>query len=357
MNDDKKDEEDYEEDENDEKYNEDGEMDFVTACALYLGGVFVVIQTDNEPDTLTFYGLKSKQVQTILGVKHKLTQEPERFWLSSTTDFSIKKATLYLPTELKSDNNGNYYIAMITESGDVLFVQTVEIKLQETIADVRAYGNWSFLSNIQQIGDHLYACGSFGQVYKRFGDNDWRHTDSGLLQKNKVDYADLLKLYAINGPNENAIYAAGAKNDKKQTAKAFFYDGNNWKELKIPKEAGFITDIYVESEEKIWMCGDKGTLLLGNAQKGFKILSDSYTNHHFRNICLFKGVLYIASDHGLLAYKQGGLFSRGRIEPVNSPLADHIRAIHTITARYGAIWFVGKEQIVRFDGKKWTSIY
>jgi len=246
---------------------------------------------------------------------------------------------------------------MISESGDVLLTEGVKIKLQETISDVRAYGNWSFLSNIQQIGDHLYACGSFGQVYKRFGENDWRHADNGLLQKPNVEYTDLLKLYVVNGANENTIYAAGSINDKKQTAKAFFYNGNNWNEIKLPKEAGFITDIYVESEEKIWMCGDKGTLLLGNAKKGFKMLSDVYTHRYFSNICLFKGTMYIASDRGLLAYKQGGLFGHGRIEPVNPPLEDHIHDLHTITARNGAIWFVGEETITRFDGKSWTSVY
>jgi len=354
------DDDDYEDDEDydDENDNENGEMNFVTACAVYLSHVFVVVQSDDNPDALCFYGLKSKQEQTILGVKSELTQEPEQPWKNETTDLSIEKATVYAPREIKSDNPDDYkYIAMITESGDVLLYQGNKIKSQETIPDVRAYGNWSFLSNIQQIGDYLYACGSFGQVYKRFGENDWRHTDNGLLQKTNVEYTDLLKLYVVNGPNENAIYAAGSINDKKQIAKAFFYDGNNWKELKLPKEAGFITDIYVESEEKIWMCGDKGTLLFGNAKKGFKTLSDAYTHRYFSNICLFKGVMYIASDRGLLAYKQGGLFGSGKIEPVNPPLENHIHDLHTITARNGAIWFVGEEIIVRFDGKQWTSVY
>jgi len=330
-------------------------MNFVTACAcaFYLGSVFVVVQEDGKPDTLCMYLPKTKQKQTILGVKSEMTHEMKRYWESDTTDVSIEKATTYTQTaEDKTER-----LAMISESGDVLLTEGVKIKSQETIADVRALGNWSFLSNIQQIGNHLYACGSFGQVYKRFGENDWRHVDKGLLQAPNTAYTDLLKLYVVNGPNENNIYVAGAKNDKKQTAKAFFYDGKKWNEIKLPKEAGFITDIYVESDSKIWMCGDKGTLLLGNAQKGFKIMSDAYTHRYFSNICMFKGIMYIASDRGLLAYKQGGLLGNGKIEPVNPDIEEHIHDLHTITAGNEAIWFVGEDRIVRFDGRRWTDVY
>jgi|GEM_PF-1432412 len=346
-------------DEDDEYENEGGGgPNFVSASALpYDGWCFVVEQMGDGPDRLCFYGLKTKQKQTILGVKVELSDEPERHWESNPVDIPVQKVTLYHRPQHEYDPN---WMAMISESGEIVISRGIVPYKQEDIPEVRSYAdnpNWSFLANINQIGDNLYACGSFGQVYKRFGDNDWRHVDNGLLQAPNTSYTDLLKLYVVAGANENAIYAAGAKNDQEQTAKAFFYDGKQWKEIKLPKEAGFITDIYVESEDKIWMCGEHGTLLLGNAQKGFKYLSDAYKHRYFSNISLFKGVLYIASDVGILAYKPGGMFSSPRIEPVHPDLDDHIRDVHTISSRENVIWFVGKGTIVRFDGKKWHKIY
>jgi len=343
----------YDEDDNESESN--GEINFVTACALpYEGWVFVVEQHGNRPDMLCFYGLKTKQKQTILGVKVELSDEPERHWESFTTDIPVQKATVY-----ESDEHGNTRIAMVSESGDVLFSRGIKPEKLETIPDVRAYGNWSFLANIQQIGNHLYTCGSYGQVYKRLGENEWQHIDSGLLQPvESTSYTDLLKLYVVKGVNENAIYAAGAQNDKKQTAKAFFYDGNRWGEIKLPKKAGFIIDIYVESESKIWMCGDEGTLLVGNAKQGFKYLSDAYTQRNFSNICLFKETMYIATDRGLLAYRPGRLFSGGKIEIVRPDLDDvYLHDIHTLTATKNVLWIIGEETIVRFDGKNWHNIY
>jgi len=97
--DDEEDEDDeYEEDDDeDEDYNENGEMNFVTACAcaFYLGSVFVVVQNDDQPDALWLYVPKTKQKQTILGVKSEFTDEMERYWESDTTDISIEKATTY----------------------------------------------------------------------------------------------------------------------------------------------------------------------------------------------------------------------------------------------------------------------
>jgi len=350
-------EDDYEDDEYENE--EDGEVNFVSASALpYEGWCFVVEQVDGQPDRLCYYGLKTKQKQTILGVKAELSDEPERHWESEPININVEKVTLY--NQPNHNDNNNWTMAMVSTFGQIVISRGNVPYKQEDISEVRSYGfvpQWSFLTSINQIGDNLYVCGSFGQVYKRFGDNDWKHVDKGLLQDPNTIYPDLLKLYVVAGANENAIYAAGAKNDQEQTAKAFFYDGKQWKEIKLPKETGYITDIYVESEDKIWMCGDNGTLLLGNAQKGFKYLLDFYKHRYFSNISLFKGTLYIASDVGILAYKPGGFFSSPRIEPVYPDLDDHIRDVHTITSQENVIWFVGEETVVRFDGKKWHKIY
>ena len=65
------------------------------------------------------------------------------------------------------------------------------------------------MADIQQIGEHLYACGYKGQVYKRLGAGDWRHVDGGLLQNPKTPQQNRIALSVINGPHESAIYAAG----------------------------------------------------------------------------------------------------------------------------------------------------
>jgi len=55
----------------------------------------VVVQEDGKPDTLCLYVQKTKQKQTILGVKSEMTHEAERYWESDTTDVAIEKVTTY----------------------------------------------------------------------------------------------------------------------------------------------------------------------------------------------------------------------------------------------------------------------
>lgn len=212
---------------------------------------------------------------------------------------------------------------------------------------------WGYMSSLAQIGEHLYACGGAGQVYKRMGANHWVHMDKGLLQDPGV--SERLLLSAINGPHKNAIYTAGSLSAMGHPPKVFFWNGLVWRELLLPEVAERINAIYVENETRIWLCGANGTLLLGNAKDGFRSLSTVHDNQLFYSISQFKGLMYIGSNMGLFCYNPSN-HAQG-IREVVTKLTPELQDANVVDAVDGVLWSIGTKDIARFDGKKWERIH
>jgi hypothetical protein len=130
--------------------------------------------------------------------------------------------------------------------------------------------------------------------------------DSGLLQprNNKENVLDLLD---IGGSNESGIYVVGSVRVGKYSPKgppaaAFFWNGQRWRKLELPEDSRSLGCILVESEQRVWLCGDGGTLLLGNALDGFQRVSSPEDKQHFFSMTLFNGELWLASDQGLFIH-------------------------------------------------------
>ena len=144
---------------------------------------------------------------------------------------------------------------------------------------------YGYMTQLRQIGKHLYACGTSGQVYKRTGLHKWAHMNKGILGKpgDEVFWVP----NDINGPHESAIYLAGSISTTGLPPFLSFWNGRAWRKIAVPEVAGYFTRIFAESESRIWLCGDKGTLLLGNANDGFKSLSTVEDNQLFTSITMF----------------------------------------------------------------------
>ena len=67
---------------------------------------------------------------------------------------------------------------------------------------------YGYMTQLRQIGKHLYACGTSGQVYKHTGLYKWVHMDKGILGKPGDEVFWIPN--DINGPHESAIYLAGS---------------------------------------------------------------------------------------------------------------------------------------------------
>jgi len=274
-------------------------------------------------------------------------------WVYESVDWRTVALTAFDP-----DYTKEWWLCALSEEGDVSFTGG-GFFIKEKIPGAGVWSddakNWGYLSDLRQIGDYLYACGYCGQVYKRFAPEDWRHVDSGLLQPPGTDMKDSIALSVINGPHENAIYTAGYQHTDGLLPKAFFYNGQQWREIALPEVAKRITHIYVESESKIWMCGASGTLLLGNAIEGFRSLSTTDDNRFFTSLCKFQNKIYLASNQGLFTYDPQAP-ERGII-PASTDLIPDLQDTNVVGAWSKTLWSIGPKDIARFDGKTWQRIH
>ena len=272
-------------------------------------------------------------------------------WIYRSQNWVVTAVTGFFP----KDSEDWWYCAL-SEEGQVLFTgggHSEESIPQAGVNRPDAAG-WGHLSDIQQIGDHLYACGFSGQVYKRWGPGDWRHMDAGLLQAPATALGRSIGLTAINGAAEDAIYAAGYLHAEGLPAKAFFYNGAHWRELSLPAQAGRITNLYVASPERIWMCGAKGLLLVGNAQDGFEQVA-APSDLLLTSITEFQGRLVMASDQGLFSCDANQ--PEAGLQAVRTQLTPELQNTHVVDRCKQVLWSIGPKDIACFDGKSWTRLH
>jgi len=216
---------------------------------------------------------------------------------------------------------------------------------------------WTYLNGVRQIGGHLYACGCYAMVYKRHGPGDWRDHDQGMRQLPETEYEDVVSFQVVDGPHENAIYAAGHYQDEHLSPVACFYNGQHWRELALPERTGRMMDICAASEKKVWMCSISGKLLVGNADEGFRAvpMGEDRGMLHFKKLCLFQGKMYALADHHLFACDpqnpEDGI--RQVVIDVDPPM----RSTSSVTSHKDALWVTGEFDAARFDGQNWQRLH
>jgi hypothetical protein len=205
---------------------------------------------------------------------------------------------------------------------------------EEKIQDVESLGA---VSQIRQIGEHLYVCGMQGQVYRR-DESGWVHVDNGILDRKIATGA--LHLNSIDGASERDIYVAGFG------GRILHFDGKRWTELVSP------TNVHLErvrcvSESEVYFCGNKGTFI--------KLANGTFTDHsidiedHFWGLTSFEDKVYLATLKGLY------VFDGTRVRPVDTKLKPPIDG-YRLDARDGQLWSFGVDDLAWFDGKKWHRL-
>lgn len=194
------------------------------------------------------------------------------------------------------------------------------------------------LKRIRLIGNHMYLCGAGGQVYRRNGYSSWTALDTPPLTSPAPSSGILAD---IGGFSETDIYALG------EGGRIFHYDGSLWRDISPP------TNLYLESlrcaaDGKVYVCGQKGTLLAGD-KDGWHSLLEPNDIEDIWDIQPFQNTLYVAADDRLMKLCEGELVA---VETGLSPAPEAFR----FSVSNGVLWSIGESDIARFDGITWQRV-
>lgn len=252
--------------------------------------------------------------------------------------------------------DGSRYAAL-GKHGAVHFNERNEPTFKEVIPGAgMTDGNFGgLMSHLRLIDGQLWACGQHGQVYRRFGRDDWRRADEGIRvllnpSNEAQDIEGMLEkmtsapmLSCIDGSSNNDVYVVGLGGYMAH------FDGAAWTRIDLPVDE-HLEWVRCYGPDDVWVCGFNGTLLRGNARKGFKSLSGLDDHQTFVCLTKFNESVYLCAEEGLFQWNGKSIAAvRTGLEP---ELQDAWRVDHVD----GVLWSVGVTDIARFDGKDWQRI-
>lgn len=231
----------------------------------------------------------------------------------------------------------------LSEEGEVLFHTKDEF--EEDIPDAGVWKetakNYGHLGRISQFGEHLFAWGWRGQVYRRARPNQWEHFDQGLLDPDGESF---------NVPDmclaaDDTYYAVTSLGPKGRIL--FRRENTGWIEAKNPT-GEWLNCITPDKDGTVWIAGKNGTLLHGNESRGFTDLSGPDDHQEFYSIALFGGKVWLATNTTLYTYDGKS------IAEVDTGLEPPLRSPHRLQAIDGVLWSFGYDDVARYDGEQWT---
>jgi hypothetical protein len=281
------------------------------------------------------------------------------------------------------------FYAAISSEGDVYFVgqETITGKIPGAgIASSDAIGLGAMYC-IADTGNRIVATGASGQIYMSADGFAWQKAFPELGPQGPYEPVGYGKAAVLDSENVLIVgsaypdrsnvpdltekvetwddYDAAVEEEEKlakilgipesSTPFAVLGSGDKWRELPL-STLSLIKDVYVESENRIWMVGTDGAILVGNIAEGFKDISfHGDGDKTLLSITKYRDRMVIASDYGLHWF-DGHLLSplKPKIDPsinngVPTPLKVH--AVDDIL-----FYFDYKHGVHRFDGENWEEI-
>ncbi len=281
------------------------------------------------------------------------------------------------------------YFVLLSAEGDVYHFSDPD-RFQEKIdgagttsPDSRFYGK---MLSIEEVNGTLYACGAGGQIYIR-GADGWKLLSDAVLHNSDAELSSVdsapdmhdpawgdwiiqqalnpvtreVVFYDLAGSSEDNIYICGTERTKPMLC---HWDGTTLQELSLPINEGALTDVYVESEESIWVCGREGIVLHGNRHRGFVPISADTRLNLFHSMTPYRGKLVLPSS-----VRPGGLYeldrATGGIGKFDPPMprltsrndADNMEGGPFFAQAVGGVlWVVASKDIFRFDGTTWERV-
>lgn len=296
-------------------------------------------------------------------------------WSYEAFDFSLASLTLF-----KAPTGADRVLYVLSENGIAVNFHT---KVRETLlsaaSPLRKKHQLGRLRKIQQVGDHLFACGDGGQTYRRDRDGNWKvlsedfldgpaaiadrnselslammelvkggGKDAALIEKVRRLglQSDPIILWGLSGTSDVNVYFASEKKV------VYHYDGARITSVPTDADEGLIA-VHAIDAETVYACGRRGNLLVGNSKSGFRKMN-FHDSQVFNGMAMFQGKLYLSSTgrpRGLFVY------DGSKLERVNSGLMPDIDDVSAVSAVGDEVlWVMGEKDLLRFDGETWERI-
>lgn len=153
-----------------------------------------------------------------------------------------------------------------------------------------------------------------------------------------------LTLMSIDGSSVNDVYMCG------QDGAVYHWGGTRSQKIPVPT-AAFLNDILVDDTDTVWICGREGTLLRGNARRGFTLVPCE-GQPDFNTVTRFRDKIYLSSYAG----PRGVFVCDGRVRQLTTGPSAVFKDINTVDGVADALWAFGLTSVARFDGTKWERI-
>jgi hypothetical protein len=228
---------------------------------------------------------------------------------------------------------------------------------------------YGYVSRIAAVDDGLYVCGDHRQFYRfewdgaNLASGRWVNMAASMRQRPVPDDApqdpadfeawldaqeDSVEFRAIGGSAANDIYAAGDE--------VWHFNGQGWQQLALPTDEE-INAIKVLDLQRVVMVGHNGTVLVGNANDGWRDLSSVDDNQNFTGVEYFQDQIWLSSNFGLFAYDT----KVRKIVPYRTNLAVDLVDTHLLEAKDGVLWSFGYKDLAYWDSNngntQWVRVH
>ncbi|MCB1869899.1 MAG: hypothetical protein KDI43_15635 [Gammaproteobacteria bacterium] len=192
------------------------------------------------------------------------------------------------------------------------------------------------IRNISVIEGEVYACGMDRQVYRRFGENNWRG-----MHAPKPGKGETLGFEAIAGFSKNEIYAVGWDGEVWRAEKG------DWQNCDSPVNA-ILTGVHCSNDGFVYVCGQDGVILRGRRDT-WEFIGDENVTDDLWDVVEFKGKIYFASKSDIY------VLDNNKLEQI-MPETDNIETAGRFTSREEVLWSIGDKDVFSFDGNTWTRV-
>ena len=260
---------------------------------------------------------------------------------------------------VRDDNEPNKRNIINVINGDL-----IDLFDSTKISDRFENGLAGYIYNAKFIDGTIFAVGANGQFW--LGSNSGNELRTELLQISDLQtkltnlsmtqsiteatakfIEELVKsearhFWSLDGLSHDDVYACG------EWRLIGHWDGKTLSRVESRPRLR-LHRVLAETRDRIWICGDESTLMLGNARDGFGYFEVPGEEKDFTAMTLFQNKLVLLSFPNELHTFDNGRF--GRLVP-DIPIRD----IMDIQAVDDVLWVMALKGLYRFDGTRWEQI-